>query len=107
VILACGIQDKLPAIPGFDSIWGRSVVHCVFCHGTETRGKAISILLDPTVGALGGHTILMFVQKFTNIHNDPVTIIANGVFGEGATEAKVVPELGITEDILKLVKHKG
>ena len=107
VVLATGIQDKLPAIPGFDSIWGRSAVHCVFCHGTETRGKAISILLDPNIGPLCGNTILMFVQKFANLNNDPVTLIANGVFGEGATEAKAVPGSGITEGILKLVKHKG
>ncbi|KAG8810120.1 hypothetical protein FRC17_003085, partial [Serendipita sp. 399] len=42
VIFATGIKDKLPPIPGFDIVWGRSVVHCVFCHGTETKDLPIA-----------------------------------------------------------------
>ncbi|PVF99701.1 FAD/NAD(P)-binding domain-containing protein [Serendipita vermifera] len=93
VVLATGLQDKLPDVPGFDAIWGKSVVH--------------SILLDPATGAPGGHVLMMFFQKFTNLKNESVTIIANGVFGEGATEPRPAPEYGISEDIIALANHRG
>jgi hypothetical protein len=107
VVLATGIQDIFPDIPGFDTIWGKSVVHCVFCHGTETKGQPIALLMNPALGPAGAHGLMMFFTKFTNLNNDPVTIIANGVFGEGATEPKPAPEYGITADIIDLAKHRG
>jgi len=107
VILATGIQDKLPAIPGFDAIWGRAVVHCVFCHGTETKNQPIAVLLDPSVGKMNGFILSMFMQKFKNLHNTPVTIIANGLFGNNATETKITPEFGFTAEMYKLTKNRG
>lgn len=44
VLLACGLQDILPEIPGLKECWGISVVHCPYCHGYEHRqDKAIVI----------------------------------------------------------------
>lgn len=107
VILATGVEDILPPIPGFGDIWGKSVIHCVFCHGTETKGSPIAILLNPASGPMGnGAAISMFIQKFRNLHNKPVTILANGVFGD-ATEPSVTPKSGISQDLLDLIKSKG
>lgn len=39
LILATGIKDLLPEIPGFAERWGRSVIHCPYCHGWESRGR--------------------------------------------------------------------
>lgn len=38
VILAYGIVDEFPAVPGFADCWGKTVIHCPFCHGYEVRG---------------------------------------------------------------------
>lgn len=38
VILAYGIVDEFPAVPGFAECWGKTVIHCPFCHGYEVRG---------------------------------------------------------------------
>jgi len=35
VIFATGVKDKLPAIKGFEECWGKSVIHCPYCHGYE------------------------------------------------------------------------
>ncbi|MBX3102612.1 MAG: NAD(P)/FAD-dependent oxidoreductase [Bacteroidetes bacterium] len=43
LILATGIQDRLPDIPGFAACWGISVIHCPYCHGYEARGKRTAI----------------------------------------------------------------
>ncbi len=44
LILASGIRDLLPTIPGFAACWGISVIHCPYCHGYEFRGKETAIL---------------------------------------------------------------
>lgn len=38
VILSYGIVDEFPAVPGFAECWGKTVIHCPFCHGYEVRG---------------------------------------------------------------------
>lgn len=40
VIAATGLRDDLPDIPGLAKRWGRSVLHCPYCHGnwsTDTK----------------------------------------------------------------------
>ncbi len=44
VILATGITDKLPDIPGLKEHWGKSVVHCPYCHGYELKDRALGVL---------------------------------------------------------------
>lgn len=40
IILAHGVKDILPEIPGINDLWGNSVFHCPYCHGHEfKRGK--------------------------------------------------------------------
>ncbi|MDO7884180.1 NAD(P)/FAD-dependent oxidoreductase [Hymenobacter cheonanensis] len=35
LLLATGLRDELPPVPGFAECWGKSVIHCPFCHGYE------------------------------------------------------------------------
>jgi thioredoxin reductase len=44
VILAVGMLDTLPDLPGFDRHWGRQIIHCPFCHGFENRGTRWGVL---------------------------------------------------------------
>lgn len=44
VILATGLVDDLPAVPGVEEAWGCTVLHCPFCHGWEVRDRHIAIL---------------------------------------------------------------
>lgn len=44
VVLATGVRDELPDIPGLAEQWGRRVAHCPFCHGHEFAGGRIGIL---------------------------------------------------------------
>ncbi|MEX1021124.1 MAG: NAD(P)/FAD-dependent oxidoreductase [Litorilinea sp.] len=43
LILATGIRDELPAIPGFQELWGKSIAHCPYCHGWEVRDQPLAI----------------------------------------------------------------
>lgn len=44
LLLAHGITDLLPNIPGLSERWGRSVIHCPYCHGYEFRDKQLGVL---------------------------------------------------------------
>ena len=44
LLLATGVVDDLPAIPGLAERWGRSVVHCPYCHGWERRDLPLAVL---------------------------------------------------------------
>ncbi|MFD2555528.1 NAD(P)/FAD-dependent oxidoreductase [Sphingobacterium tabacisoli] len=46
VLFATGIRDIMPELPGFSACWGKSVLHCPYCHGYEFKGKKIGILGD-------------------------------------------------------------
>jgi thioredoxin reductase len=46
VILAEGLKDTLPDIPGVREGWGRSVFQCPYCHAYESKGDGIGILAD-------------------------------------------------------------
>ncbi|VWC57321.1 thioredoxin reductase [Burkholderia lata] len=44
LILATGIRDELPALPGLAERWGVSVLHCPYCHGYEVSGQRLGVL---------------------------------------------------------------
>lgn len=47
VVLATGVKDSFPSIDGYESCWGKSIFHCLFCHGFEERGsKRVGVLAD-------------------------------------------------------------
>lgn len=41
LLLATGVVDELPAIDGVDALYGRSVFHCPYCDGWESRDKRL------------------------------------------------------------------
>ena len=44
LVLATGVRDELPPVPGLAERWGRSVFHCQYCHGYEARAGRIGIV---------------------------------------------------------------
>lgn len=44
LLLAFGISDILPDIPGLPARWGESVLHCPYCHGYEVSGRRLGVL---------------------------------------------------------------
>jgi thioredoxin reductase len=44
LVLAFGISDELPEIPGLAPRWGSSVLHCPYCHGYEFSGQRLGVL---------------------------------------------------------------
>lgn len=44
LILAAGLHDELPAVPGLTERWGTSVLHCPYCHGHEVADRRLGVL---------------------------------------------------------------
>jgi thioredoxin reductase len=52
LLLATGLVEDLPDIPGFRHLWGRGVYNCPYCDGWENRDQALAVygLGDSGVG---------------------------------------------------------
>ena len=70
VLLATGMEYRLPALAGVSERWGRSVFHCPFCHGWEVRDRPLGVL---DRGAAGVQRALLL-----RVWSDDVTLLAGG-----------------------------
>jgi thioredoxin reductase/SAM-dependent methyltransferase len=59
LLVATGLADELPDVPGLRARWGRDVLHCPYCHGWEVRDQAIGVLAG---GPMAVHQALLFRQ---------------------------------------------
>jgi thioredoxin reductase len=59
LLIATGLVDELPDIPGLRERWGRDVVHCPYCHGWEVRDRPIGVV---ATGPMSVHQALLFRQ---------------------------------------------
>ena len=44
VVVATGLRDELPDVPGLWARWGRDVLHCPYCHGYEVADQPLGVL---------------------------------------------------------------
>ena len=74
LLVATGLVDELPDVPGLRERWGRDVVHCPYCHGWEVRDRAIAVLGS---GPNSVHQAMLFSQLsddvvyVTHMHERP------------------------------------
>ncbi len=64
LLVATGLVDELPALPGVAERWGRDVLHCPYCHGWEVRDQPIGIL---ATGPTAVHQALLFRQLSADV----------------------------------------
>lgn len=46
VVLATGITDVLPDIPGFSDLWGKQIIHCPYCSGWEIKESEVAVYVQ-------------------------------------------------------------
>ncbi|MDT0212873.1 NAD(P)/FAD-dependent oxidoreductase [Rothia sp. ARF10] len=66
VVLATGVRDELPPVPGLQEVWGDLAAQCPFCHGFEFAGQRIGILgaaaaphLSALLGPVAGELVVL------------------------------------------------
>ncbi|MCF3641390.1 NAD(P)/FAD-dependent oxidoreductase [Rhizobium sp. TRM95111] len=69
VLLATGFEDRLPDVAGLAERWGKTVLHCPYCHGYEVGGGPMGVLARTADAA-----------RFATIVSDwgGVTLFTNG-----------------------------
>lgn len=70
LVLATGVVDVLPEVPGLEERFGRDVLHCPYCHGWEVAGLPLGIVAS---GPDCVERALLFRQW-----SDDVVILLNG-----------------------------
>ncbi|WP_162243145.1 NAD(P)/FAD-dependent oxidoreductase [Deinococcus sp. Leaf326] len=61
LLLATGVTDLLPDIPGLQEGWGTTVHHCPYCHGWEVRDQDLADLI-PGGGDMAYHRGVLLRQ---------------------------------------------
>lgn len=59
LVVATGLKDELPPIPGLAGRFGRDVLHCPYCHGWEARDLPTGVL---ATSPLSVHQALIVTQ---------------------------------------------
>jgi len=59
LLVATGLVDELPDLPGVRERWGRDVLHCPYCHGWEVRDQPVAVL---GAGPNSLHQVKLFSQ---------------------------------------------
>ncbi|MFE0762739.1 NAD(P)/FAD-dependent oxidoreductase [Streptomyces smyrnaeus] len=107
IVVATGLRDQLPDIPGVRERWGRDLLHCPFCHGYEVR--------DQPLGVLGTHPdsvdqALLLVQWSADVVHFPHTRPLSDQDRERLTARGVrtvegeIKRLAVTDDRLEGVE---
>jgi thioredoxin reductase len=95
-LLATGVVDEHPSIPGYQERWGHSIHHCPFCHGWESRELPLAVLAS---GEGAAH-----LPRMLRGWSQDVILLTNGAaLGEGAREALEGAKIPIyTQEIARL-----
>lgn len=64
LLFSTGLKDLLPNIPGIAECWGKSVLHCPYCHGYEGRGEKTGLLAN---GDMAYHVAMLLKQLTSDL----------------------------------------
>jgi thioredoxin reductase len=90
LVLATGVIDVLPQIPGLAELWGRGLYHCPYCHGWEVRDRPWGVLGEAPVA-------FERVALFRGWASE-VVVLANGASRMAAAERDRLGKLGAVVD---------
>ncbi len=88
LLLATGLVDELPEIPGVAELWGRDALHCPYCHGYEVRGSRVVVLATSPMSA---HQALLFAQL-----TDDITLVAHAAGAVGDEDRANLAAAGVS-----------
>ena len=74
LVLATGVVDELPDLPGLRERWGASVLHCPYCHGYEVRDEPLGVLAGSPDGILDALAHAHLVRQWST----DVVLFRNG-----------------------------
>ena len=98
LVLAFGVRDELPAVPGLAERWGRSVFHCPYCHGYEMDAGRIGIVAS---SALAQHHAVMLPDW------GATTLFLNGAYTPNEEELAALARRGTQVEATPIERIEG
>lgn len=101
LLLATGVADIMPDLPGFAECWGRSVLHCPYCHGYEVHGEPLGILANGEVG----YEMATLIQHWSN----QLTLFTNGpsMLTDGQQQTIAQLNISVVEKPITAIEHEA
>ncbi len=98
LILATGVRDELPPVPGLAERWGHSVFHCPYCHGYEMNKGQIGII---AASALAQHHAVMLPDWGTT------TLFLNGAYTPDEEQLAAITRRGTKVESALIARVDG
>lgn len=98
LVLATGVTDTLPDIPGMWERWGNTVLHCPYCHGYEVRDRPLGIIASSPLSA---HQAVLIPDW------GPTTYFTQGLYEPTPEEAALFDRRGVTIERTPVVALLG
>lgn len=98
VVLATGVRDEVPPVPGLAERWGRSVFHCPYCHGYELEEGAIGVIATAPAAL---HQAAMLPDW------GPTTLFLNDAFTPSADELALLARRGTQIERTRVARIEG
>jgi thioredoxin reductase len=98
LVLATGVRDEMPPVPGLAERWGRSVFHCPYCHGYELEEGAIGVVATSPAAL---HQAAMLPDW------GPTTLFLNDAFTPSADELALLARRGTQIERTPVARIEG
>ena len=90
VLLATGMDYRVPQLPGLAELWGGPVFACPFCHGWEVRDQPLAVL--------GGSAMSAHSAVLLRGWSDDVILLDNGPVSRDAAELERLTAAKVSVD---------
>lgn len=98
LVLATGVRDELPSVPGLAERWGRSIFHCPYCHGYELEAGRIGII---AASELAQHHAVMLADWGTP------TLFLNDAYRPSAHDLAALARRGTQVEAARILRIDG
>ncbi len=93
LLLAIGVSDRLPGIPGLSERWGKSIFHCPYCHGYELDRGRIGVI---ATGPMSVHQAQLLPEW------GDTTFFLNGTFEPDPAATDELARRGVTVETTRI-----
>jgi thioredoxin reductase len=98
LLLAIGVLDRLPEVPGLPERWGKSIFHCPYCHGYELDQGRIGVI---ATGPMSVHQAQLLPEW------GDTTFFLNGTFELDKASADELARRGVSVETARIKQIDG